>query len=75
MTPDAIFTEHAGQTNIDGVKLDQYGNPLGSEYDLAKDGAFKDFTIAVLHLYTGEGFDFHLPEQALKDKCERHSSR
>ncbi len=68
MTPDNVFTEHAGQTKIEGVKLDQYGNPLGSEYDLAKDGAFKDFTVAVLHLYTGEGFDFHLPEQALKEK-------
>ncbi|MCB9557856.1 MAG: hypothetical protein H6707_17220 [Deltaproteobacteria bacterium] len=47
---------------------DQYGNAAGSQYDLAVDGAFSGKTIVVLHLYTGEGFDFHLPRAALKQK-------
>lgn len=68
MPSDDIFSKHAGQTQITGVRTDKFGNPLGSEFDLAKDGAFKGFTIAVLHLYTGEGFDFKLPEGALKEK-------
>jgi uncharacterized protein YegL len=50
------------------ANLDKYGNPDGPEFDLAKDGAFKGLQVAVLHLYTGEGFDFKLPEAALKDK-------
>lgn len=50
------------------VQSDSYGNAAGSQYDLAVDGAFKGQTIAVLHLYTGEGFDFNEPKQALKQK-------
>ncbi len=50
------------------VASDTYGNAAGSEYDLATDGAFEGNTIAVLHLYTGEGFDFSLPKAALAEK-------
>jgi hypothetical protein len=50
------------------VAADSYGNAQGNQYDLAVDGAFEGQTIAVLHLYTGEGFDFKLPEAALKEK-------
>lgn len=50
------------------VQSDSYGNAAGSQYDLAVDGAFKGQTVAVLHLYTGEGFDFSEPEKALKQK-------
>jgi len=50
------------------VKADQHGNARGNEYDLAVDGAFEGETVAVLHLYTGEGFDFSLPKAALKEK-------
>ena len=50
------------------VKSDTYGNAAGNQYDLAEDGAFEGNTVAVLHLYTGEGFDFSLPEAALKEK-------
>jgi len=67
MSKDA-FTKHAGKTDLKGVKTDKFGNPLGSEFDLAKDGAYRGFTIVVLQLYhTGE-FDFELPEKALKEK-------
>lgn len=50
------------------VAADSYGNPQGNQYDLAVDGAFEGQTVAVLHLYTGEGFDFELPKNALKEK-------
>ena len=50
------------------VKTDAYGNASGNQYDLAVDGAFDGQTIAVLHLYTGEGFDFSLPKEALRQK-------
>ncbi len=50
------------------VATDSYGNAAGNQYDLAVDGAFEGQTIAVLHLYTGEGFDFSKPQQALKEK-------
>jgi hypothetical protein len=47
---------------------DRYGNAQGNQYDLAVDGAFEGQTVAVLHFYTGEGFDFSLPQAALKEK-------
>lgn len=50
------------------IDADKYGNASGSEFDLAKDGAFKGQTIAVLHFYTGGGFDFSLPKEALMQK-------
>lgn len=50
------------------VAADKYGNAEGTEYDLATDGAFEGNTVAVLHLYTGEGFDFSLPKAALEQK-------
>lgn len=50
------------------VQRDTYGNAHGNQYDLAVDGAFDGQTVAVLHLYTGENFDFSLPKEALKQK-------
>ena len=50
------------------VDADKHGNAEGSQYDLAVDGAFEGETVAVLHLYVGEGFDFSLPKAALKQK-------
>ena len=47
---------------------DKWGNLEGADFDLARDGQFAGQKIAVLHLYTGEGFDFALPEAALKEK-------
>eukprot|EP00760_Papus_ankaliazontas_P017734 PhM_4_TR17376/c0_g1_i1/m.22402 len=58
----------AGQINLDGVPIDKYGNPVGSDYDLARDGAFAGSTIAVIHLYLGEGFDFSHPLATLYAK-------
>lgn len=50
------------------LNKDKFGNIAGNEFDLAKDNAFSGYQIAVLHLYTGEGFNFKLPEAALKEK-------
>lgn len=47
---------------------DSWGNAAGNQYDLVVDGAFEGQTVAVLHLYTGEGFDFALPKAALAEK-------
>ncbi|MFN7131653.1 MAG: hypothetical protein ACK4N5_06195, partial [Myxococcales bacterium] len=47
---------------------DAFGNARGNQFDLAVDGAFEGQTVAVLHLYTGEGFDFSLPKAALAEK-------
>lgn len=47
---------------------DTHGNASGNQYDLAVDGAFEGQTIVVLHLYTGEGFDFEKPKAALAEK-------
>ena len=62
------FTEFAGQTIIPGAPKDAHGNAEGTQYDLAKDGAFEGMKVVVLHLYTGEGFDFQKPTQALESK-------
>lgn len=50
------------------VKSDNFGNADGNKFDLAVDGAFDGQTIVVMHLYTGEGFDFELPKKALAEK-------
>jgi molecular chaperone DnaK len=64
----APYNAHAGQHKIPGAMTDKYGNALGSQFDLAGDGAFEGSTVAVLHFYTGEGFDFVLPTKALREK-------
>jgi len=50
------------------VEADRYGNAAGNQHDLAVDGAFDGQTVAVLHLYTAEAFDFSLPKAALAEK-------
>jgi hypothetical protein len=62
------YTEYKGKQNIPQAKKDQFGNAEGSKYDLGRDGAFEGLQIAVLHLYTGQGFDFELPKAALAVK-------
>ena len=44
------YSQYAGQSIIHGAKTDRFGNPQGSQYDLAKDGAFKGYKIVVLYL-------------------------
>jgi hypothetical protein len=47
---------------------DRHGNAAGNQNDLAVDGAFDGQTVAVLHFYTAEDFDFSLPKKALAEK-------
>ena len=63
-----VLNAKTGAINHVEVEADQHGNAEGNQYDLAVDGAFEGETIAVLHLYTDEGFDFSLPKAALKEK-------
>ena len=69
---NAVFDDkkdsETGRTLRVKVESDQHGNAKGNSYDLAVDGAFEGKTVAVLHFYTGEGFDFELPKAALKEK-------
>ncbi len=45
---DSPYGQWAGTSVIEGVELDEHGNPKGSQYDLAKDGAFKGYVINIL---------------------------
>ncbi len=67
---EIVFEEEEGFNNVERVqvKADIHGNAAGNQYDLAVDGAFEGETIAVIHLYTGGGFDFEKPKAALKEK-------
>ena len=60
------YSQYAGQSIISGAKTDRYGNPQGSQYDLAKDGAFKGYKIVVLY-FCWQG-DMSLPKPALEKK-------
>ncbi|MBN2891277.1 MAG: hypothetical protein JXL97_05375 [Bacteroidales bacterium] len=63
-----VVDDATGEVSRTLAKQDQYGNAAGNQYDLAVDGAFEGETIVVLQFYTGEGFDFSLPQAALKEK-------
>ncbi len=60
------YTKWAGQSNIPDAIKDRYGNPQGSEYDLAQDGAFNGYTIVLLNLCNECNFD--MPRRALEKK-------
>lgn len=66
------YVDESGETRQRRVRVkpdrDKYGNAQGNQFDLAVDGAFEGQTVAVLHFYTGEGFDFSLPKKALAQK-------
>ena len=42
------YTVYAGQNIIPGAVQDKYGNPQGSQYDLAKDDGFRGYRIVIL---------------------------
>jgi molecular chaperone DnaK len=62
------YTLHRGVHAIPYALRDKYGNADGSEFDLAHDGAFAGLRVAVLQLYSGEGFNFSAPSVALAEK-------
>lgn len=61
-----LYTKVAGKSVIEDSEKDKFGNPVGSQYDLGRDGAFEGLQIAVLQLYSG--FNFSLPQKALETK-------
>ena len=65
---EEVVDQKSGKKVVVEVDADRHGNAEGNQYDLAVDGAFEGETVAVLHLYTGESFDFSLPKAALKEK-------
>ncbi len=60
------YTKWAGISNIPDVVRDRYGNPSGSQYDLAQDGGFDGYDIIVLNLCSE--CDFSQPAAALRKK-------
>ena len=62
------YSEYAGQSHIPGVQTDQYGNPQGSQFDLAKDGAFNGYKVVITDLYGGLTNFMHSACHALQKK-------
>ena len=60
------YTKWAGMSNIPDAIKDKYGNPQGSEYDLAEDGSLNGYKIVVLNFW--HGCDLSGPAAALKKK-------
>ncbi|MBO5312945.1 MAG: hypothetical protein J6B29_03165 [Clostridia bacterium] len=60
------YTEWAGHSNIPQAIKDKYGNPQGSQYDLAEDGAFTGYSIVLLNLCNE--CNFNQPRVALEKK-------
>ncbi len=59
----------AGRSNIPGVSADKHGNPKGSQFDLARDGAFEGYTVIILNLgAVSRKFNLDDPIRALKRK-------
>ncbi len=56
------------RTVQEAAAADSWGNAAGNQFDLVVDGAFEGQTIAVLHFYALENFDFSLPKEALGQK-------
>ena len=51
------YTKWAGTSNIPEAIRDRYGNPQGSQYDLAEDGSFEGYKIVLLNLCDECGFN------------------
>ncbi|CAJ1398490.1 unnamed protein product [Effrenium voratum] len=50
-----IYNDAAISGDFHGATLDMYGNPVGGDFDLARDGAFEGFKMLVLCAYHQEG--------------------
>ena len=60
------YTKWAGISNIPDAIKDRYGNPSGSQYDLAQDGSFVGYKIILLNFC--DEVTFSQPAAALKRK-------
>merc|ERR1712050_70494 len=50
-----IYNMNAVGGEYGAAAFDQYGNPVGGGFDLAKDGAFKGFRLLIGCFYLGQG--------------------
>jgi len=63
-----FYTQYAGQHDeIVSENLDSNRNPVGREYDLGIEGAFKVFNIIIIYFHSTED-TYHKCEEALKSK-------
>lgn len=66
------YTQWASTSDIPAPRRDRHGNPQGSEYDLARDGSLKQYTVIVLNILNpvrfGAQYHFNCPYEALKKK-------
>lgn len=62
------YGKWAGTSAIPNTQKDQFGNPKGSEYDLARDGAFNGHTVVILNLTYGKNDNFTPLKDALTKK-------
>jgi hypothetical protein len=67
-----FYNDARGKSNItDASGYDQYGNAIGTTFDLGRDGAFKDFNILIARFYVYGQFDdkaMQVPINALNVK-------
>ncbi len=63
-----LYSKWAGISNIPATSRDQFGNPSGSEYDLAEDGSFEGQKIVILNLCADSSATLKGTTQALQSK-------
>ena len=62
------YTKWAGISNIPNAIKDKYGNPEGSQYDLAQDEIFNGDKIVILNLCTAKTATLNCVKKALNNK-------
>lgn len=67
-TKKSPYTQWAGISNIPGAIKDHYGNPAGSQYDLAQDNSFQGYKVIVIFLEEEKHANFKQPAAALQRK-------
>ena len=67
-TAKGPYTEWAGQSNIPSAIKDRYGNPQGSQYDLAQDGGLKGHGILIMNLCSSYSASVKNVKKALEKK-------
>ena len=61
------YNDFAGKNTAANIAKDAYGNISGSQYDLAKDGAFAGKTVAILNLHKST-LDFSCAIKSIEEK-------
>lgn len=62
------YTKWAGQSNIPDSIKDRFGNPQGSQYDLAEDGGFDGHGILIINLCLSSAAKLTCVKKALEKK-------